>query len=139
MFNPQHPSYLRDVWNGIFDFAKKFREGIDRELNGFDIAMIKREIFHLMFIKPNEGDPLDVISYNKYEHFDKYEGVPKEISNYVVSGMKDYGITLEEYLHFPPWLCDWMIEFVRVKNEQRSEMTKKATSDLEDELGINDL
>lgn len=136
MFNPNHPSFQRDVWSGIAEFAKDFRDGVKGELNGFDKAMIKREIFHLMFVKPNQSDLFDTISYSKSEHFDKYEGITRELSNFAVSGIKDFGLTFKEYLELPPWVCEWLIEFARVRNDHKERMTKEATDELEKELGI---
>lgn len=111
LFNSEHPAYALDLWADIVKNIGVLKKGFTGELDGFDLTMIKRQLFHMTFLDQTPDDPYEVIAYNDSERLDNYSGISKAWSDYHNSGLAEAssGLSFMDYLKLPNWFADWLI------------------------------
>lgn len=73
--------------------------------------MLKRQVYHAMFLEQNPDDPFETIAYNDSEHMDHYNGLSKAYADFYNSGLATTGnLSFKEFLELPCWFADWLVE-----------------------------
>lgn len=93
--------------------VSKIKEAIpkDTPLTGFGINMLKRQVYHAMFIDDVADDQWATIAYNDNEHMDKYNTISKAYTDYFNSGLATTGnLSFKEFMELPNWFADWLID-----------------------------
>lgn len=110
------------------------RQNYEGELNRFEIQILKRQLFQLMFLEHNPSNSFDSISYSDLEYLDKYTGLQGAYADYINAGVYEYGLSFKEWIKLPNSEADWIIEYCLKKNRAKSEVEKKAMDGIEQTL-----
>lgn len=110
VFNTDHPAYALDLWDDIVKNIAVIKKGFEGELDGFDLSMLKRQLYHMTFLDQNPNDPFEVIAYNDSERLDQYGGLSKAFTEFQNSGLPEFAnMSFEEFLRYPNWFVDWLV------------------------------
>lgn len=123
--NTQHPAYTLDLWKVLTDNISAIRKANELEgikLNGFDLCMIKRQLFHMTFVEQKEDAFLETIEYSDSEYLNEYSGFSKCFADFHNSGLAEsVNMTFKEFIKYPNWFADWLLDnwshFVRSKDK----------------------
>lgn len=132
VFNTNHPAYTTKLWEDIIKYVKVIRTNFNGELSGFDKAVIKRQLWHMMFLEEDPSNHYDTIAYNDHEYLNEYDGIKAEFIRFQNSGLgKDGVMSFTEYLKHPAWFCDWVVEWstkqnLRAANHQANDLEEIA-------------
>lgn len=135
VFNSNHPAYTADLWTNIVNSVKLITANFTGVLTGFDKSIIKRQIYHMMFLEESPNDPLETIAYNDHEYLNEYEGLQGAYLRFINSGApKSSNMTFNEFLKLPAWFCDWLVEWHSKQSLSESNDQKNQLNDLEKSL-----
>lgn len=129
VFNQDHPAFQKDIWLELVKSITAIKKNVDWKLDGFDLAGIKRQLFHMMFLEQATDKALETILYNDSEHLDKYDsyaGAFVSFSNAAIA--ETANMSFDEFLKYPNWFCDWLV------NDWAPLINKKETTKLDAEL-----
>ena len=134
VFNIDHPAYTQEIWNELIRCVRRVIQNVDHKLTGFDKSIIKRQLYHMMFLEEDPSDMFETIAYNDSEYMDEYDGYTGLFVRFVNSGLPTKGVSFNEFLKLPNWLADWLLEWGVKDSLDRSSDTDTAMKEMEKEL-----
>lgn len=142
MFNTNHPAYTGELWNNLVRSVGLLKKNFNGHLNGFDKKMIKRQMFHLMFLEQNENDPFETISYNDHEYLNEYTGFSELFVRFTSSGLAEFAnMSFEEFIKYPNWFADWILDWSiksgSLKNQSVDNVQKQLEREVAKEMQSN--
>ena len=135
VFNMNHPAYTDQIWHNLIQCVSRITQSIKEPLTGFDHAIVKRQLYHMMFLDENPTDPFETIAYNDSEHMDDYSGLSGMLVKFINSGLPtSSNMSFNEFLKLPNWLADWALEWSLKQTVSKSDDTDDALRKLEIEM-----
>ena len=110
VFNQNHPAYVLDLWSDIVKNIGLIKKGYKGKMNGFELNMVKRQLYHMTFLDQNPNDPFEVIGYNDSERLNEYSGLTALFADFQNSGLAEFAnMSFDEFITYPNWFCDWLV------------------------------
>lgn len=135
VFNINHPAYTTEIWHTLIKCVRSVTDNVKEPLNGFDRSIIKRQLYHMMFLEEDLKNPFETIAYNDAEHLDEYNGLAGMLVKFVNSGLAtSANVSYNEFLKFPNWLADWAVKWSLEQSASQSGDTEDALLKMEAEL-----
>lgn len=135
VFNSNHPAYTEQIWLNLIQCVRRVREAFPGKLDGFDRSIIKRQLYHMMFLEENPNDVFETIAYNDSEYLDNYNGHTGMMVKFANSGLPNtLNISYPEFIKLPNWLADWAIEWALQQSTSQSDDTEDALKKLEADM-----
>lgn len=135
VFNSNHPAYTDQIWINLIQCVRRVTDSFKEPLNGFDRAIIKRQLYHMMFLEEDPKNPFETIAYNDSEHLDEYNGFSGALVKFVNSGLAtSANMSFKDFLKLPNWLADWALEWSLKQSASQSEDTEDTLRKMEEEM-----
>lgn len=102
------------------------------KLTGFDKAILKRQLYHMMFLEEKESSAFDTISYNDSEYLDDYESFNGFFVRFINSGLPTLAnMSFSELIRLPNHLADWCVDWATKQSLRNTADNNKAMEELE--------
>lgn len=130
-----HPAYTTHIWEELIACVRRLNKNFDEPLTGFDRSIVKRQLYHMMFLEQESDNPFETIAYNDHEHLDEYSGLSGLLAKFANCGLAEkINISFEEFIHLPNWLADWAIEWALKDGINRNADTQESLDKLQQEF-----
>lgn len=135
VFNINHPAYTDQIWTTLITSVRRLMESITEPLTGFDKSIIKRQLYHMMFLEEDAKNPFETIAYNDSEHLDEYNGYTGMLVKFNNSGLAtSANMSFNEFLQLPNWLADWALNWSLKQSASQNEDTEDALQSMEAQM-----